>query len=118
MNHLALLMVCILSVEFFIRFNFLSVFNSLIKVSRKVVYVIFQDKISDNLKEKAIPIYALRIMKYSLQIFLILFLIIIVFASASYFFNDLIRLTLSIIGIMESMIFAFGYAYTRKLLVK
>jgi|TARA_B100000963_G_scaffold354359_1_gene370730 hypothetical protein len=118
MSHLALLMVCILSVEFFIRLNFLLVIDSLLKVIRKVVYVIFQKNISDHWKEKAIPIYALRIMKYSLQIFLILFLIIIVFASASYFFNDLIRLTLSIIGIMESMIFAFGYAYIRKSFVK
>ena len=118
MSHLALLMVCILSVEFFIRLNFLLVIDSLFKVIRKVIYVIFKKNISDHWKEKVIPIYALRIMKYSLQIFLILFLIIIVFASASYFFNDLIRLTLSIFGIMESMIFAFGYAYIRKSLVK
>ena len=118
MSHLALLIVCILSVEVFIRFNFLIVLDSLLKVIRKVVYIIFQDNISDHWKEKVIPIYALRIMKYSLQILLILFLIIIVFAIASYFFNDLTGLTLSIIGIMESMIFAFGYAYTRKLLVK
>ena len=118
MSHLTLLMVCILSVEVFIRFNFLIVLDSLLKVIRKVVYIIFQDNISDHWKEKVIPTYALRIMKYSLQILLILLVIIIVFATASYFFNDLIRLTLSIIGIMESMIFAFGYAYIRKSLVK
>ena len=118
MSHLALLMVCILSVEVFIRFNFLIVLDSLLKVIRKVVYIIFQDNISDHWKEKVIPIYALRIMKYSLQILLILLVIILAFALASFFFNDLIGLTLSIIGIMESMVFAFGYAYTRKSLVK
>tara|TARA_Y100000385_G_scaffold284416_1_gene342382 strand:- start:712 stop:1068 length:357 start_codon:yes stop_codon:yes gene_type:complete len=118
MSHLALLMVCILSVEFFIRLNFLLVLDSLLKVIRKVIYVIFQDNISDHWKEKVIPIYALRIMKYSLQILSILLLIIIVFAVGSYFFKDLIGLTLSIIGIMESMVFAFGYVYTRKSLVK
>lgn len=118
MSHLALLIVCTLSVEVFIRFNFLLVLSSILKVTKKVTYVIFQDNISDHWKEKVIPIYALRIMKYSLQILLILVLIIIVFSIASYLFSDLIGLMLSIIGIMESMVFAFGYAFARKSLVK
>ena len=118
MSHLALLIVCTLSVEVFIRFNFLLVLSSILKVTKRVTYVIFQDNISDHWKEIVIPIYALRIMKYSLQILLIVLFIIIVFSIASYFFNDLIGLMLSIIGIMESIVFAFSYAYARRLLVK
>jgi len=52
MSHLTLLIVCTLSVEVFIRFNFLLVLSSILKVTKKVRYVIFQDNISDHWKEK------------------------------------------------------------------
>ena len=118
MTHFALLLVCALSVEGFIRFHFLSVLDSMLKVIRKVIHVIPQDNISDHWKEKAIPAYALRMMKYSLQILLILLLILSLFFVADYFFNDFLALTLSFFGIIESMVFAFGYAYLRKSLIK
>ena len=118
MIHILLLLVCILSVEVFIRFNFLSLLDSMLKVIKKVTYVISQDKISDHWKEKVVPAYALRIMKYSLQILLILLLIMTLFFIADYFFNDFLALTLSLIGIIESMVFAFGYVYLRRLFIK
>ena len=117
MSHLALLIVCALSVEVFIRSNFLLILSSILKVTKKVTHVIFQNNISDHWKEKVIPTYALRIMKYSLQILLILLLIIMIFFIASYFFSDLIGLMLTIIGIIESIIFVFVYALVRRSLV-
>jgi hypothetical protein len=118
MIHFVLLLVCVLSVEVFIRSHFLSVLDSTLKVIRKVTYVIPQDNISDHWKEKVIPAYALRMMKYSLQILLILLLLLSLFFVAYYFFNDFLALTLSFFGIIESMVFAFGYAYLRKSLIK
>ena len=118
MIHFLLLLVCIVSVEFFIRLNFLSLLDSMLKVTKKVTYVIPQNNISDHWKEKVVPAYALRIMKYSLQILLILLLVISLFLIADFFFNDFLALTLSLIGIIESMVFAFGYAYLRKLFIK
>ena len=118
MIHFLLLLVCILSVEVFIRFNFLLILDSILKVTKKVTYVIPQDKISDHWKEKVIPAYALRMMKYSLQILLILLLILSLFFVADYFFNDFLALTLSLIGIVESMVFAFGYVFLRKSFIK
>ena len=118
MIHLFLLLVCILSVEFFIRLNFLSYLDSILKVIRRVTYVVPKSNISDHWKEKVIPAYALRIMKYSLQILLILFLIISLFLIADFFFNDFLAFTFSWIGIIESMVFAFGYVYLRKSLIK
>ena len=118
MTHLLLLIVCILSVEVFIRLNFLSYLDSILKVTRKVTYVIPQNNISDHWKEKVVPAYALRMMKYSLQILLILLLILSLFFIADYFFNDFLALTLSLIGIIESIVFAFGYVYLRKSLIK
>ena len=108
MIHILLLLVCILSVEAFIRLNFLSLLDSILKVTKKVIYVISQNNISDHWKEKAVPAYALRIMKYSLQISLILLVILSLFLIAGFFFNDFLALTLSLFGILESLVFAFG----------
>ena len=118
MIHLLLLLVCIVSVEVFIRLNFLSHLDSILKVTKRVTYIIPNNNISDHWKEKVIPAYALSIMKYSLQILLILFLIISLFFIADFFFNDFLALTLSFFGIIESMVFAFGYVYLRKSLIK
>ncbi len=118
MIHLLLLLVCILSVEVFIRLNFLLLFNSILNVTKRVIYVIPQNKISDHWKEKVIPLYALRIMKYSLQILLILLLIFSFFIVADFFLSNFLAFTLSFIGIIESMIFASGSFYLRKLFIK
>jgi hypothetical protein len=118
MIHLLLSLICILSVEVFIRLNFLSHLDSILKVTKRVTYVIPNNNISDHWKEKVIPAYALRIMKYSLQILLILLLILSLFFVADYFFNDFLAFTFSLIGITESMVFAFGYVYLRKLFIK
>ena len=118
MIHLLLLLTCILSVEVFIRLNFLSHLDSILKVTMRVTYVIPNNNISDHWKEKVIPAYALRIMKYSLQILLILLLIMSLFFILDFFFNDFLAFTFSLIGIIESMVIAFGYVYLRKLFIK
>ena len=118
MIHLFLLLVCILSVEVFIKLNFLSHLDSILKVTKRVTYVIPKSNISDHWKEKIIPAYALKIMKYSLQILLILLVIISLFFILDYFFNDFLAFTFSWIGIIESMVFAFGYIYLRRLFIK
>ena len=118
MIHLILLLVCILSVEVFIRLNFLSHLNSILKVTKRVTYVIPKSNISDHWKEKVIPAYALKIMKYSLQILLILLLIMSLFFITYLFHNNFLAYTLSLIGIIESMVLAFGYVYLRRLFIK
>ena len=73
-----------------------------------------KNNISDHWKEKAIPAYALRIMKYSLQIFLILMVIFSLFFIVGFFFDDFLAFTFSLVGIIESMAFAYAYVYLRK----
>ena len=118
MIHLLLSLVCLLSVEVFIRLNFLSYLDSILKVTKRVTYFIPKHNISDHWKEKVIHGYALRIMKYSLQILLILLLIISLFFVADYFFNNFLAFTFSLVGIIESMVFAFGFIYLRRLFIK
>lgn len=118
MIHLVLLLVCILSIEVFIKLNFLSLLKSILEVIKKVTYVIPQNNISDHWKEKVIPAYALKMMKYSFQILLILLAIISFFIIADFLIDNFLTFTFSLMGILESVIFAFGYTYLRKLLIQ
>ena len=118
MIHFFLLLVCILSIEVIIRLDFLSLLDLILRVANKVTNVFSKKNVSDHWKEKAILAYAFRIMKYSLQILLILILILSIFAIVELFFNNFLEFTLSLFGILESLIFVFGYAYLRKLFVK
>lgn len=116
MIHLLLVLICILSVEVFIRLKFLSYLDLILKVMKKVTYLIPQNNISDHWKEKVIPEYALMIMKYSLRMLLILLLIMFLFLITDFFINNFLAFTLSLFGILESMVFAFGYVFLRKYL--
>ena len=116
--HLLLLLICILSVEVFFRLKFLSKLNLILKVTKKVTYVILQNNISDHWKEKVIPAYALRIMKSSLQILLILLIIMSIFFITDIFYNNFLIFSLSLIGIIESIVLACGYVWVRKSYIK
>jgi hypothetical protein len=118
MSHFILLITCIISVEVFIRLNFLSILDSILQVTRKVTFVIPADNISDHWKEKVVPAYALKIMKYSSQIFLILLIMLSLFFVADSLRNGFLEYTLSLMGIIESILFAWGYIYFRKSLIK
>ena len=115
MIHVILLIICVLSIETFIRLNFLSFLRSILKLTKKVTYIIPNKKISDHWKELVIPVYAFKIMKFSLQILLILLCIISFFIAADILFSGFISFTLSFIGIIESLALAFVYLYLRKL---
>tara|TARA_A100001035_G_C27620571_1_gene425235 strand:+ start:345 stop:668 length:324 start_codon:yes stop_codon:yes gene_type:complete len=103
-----------LSVEIFIRSNYIDLISSLIKVSKKAKITILNKKISDHWKENIIPKYSLKMMHYSLRMLLVLLLIIFIFLITDKFSNGFILFTLSWRGMMESILLAFTYAYFRK----
>ena len=118
MNHLILLFICFLSIEIFIRSKYLSLIISTFKVSKKSISVILNKNISDHWKEYIIPKYSLKMMKYSMQMLLMLFFIIFIFVIADLLFSGFLAFTLSWIGIIESILLAFSYAYMRKLIFR
>ena len=118
MNHLILLVVCLLSVEIFIRFNYIALINSTIKTIKKATYIILNKNISDHWKENVIPAYSLQMMKSSMQMLLVFLLIICIFLIVNNFFSGFLGFTFSLNGIIESILFAFSYAYIRKLIAK
>ena len=118
MFHILVLLVCILSIETFIRLNFLYFLDSLLKVTIKVTHVIPADNISDHWKERVIPKYALIIMRRSIQMLLILLFIISLFFIVDYLIDDFLKFSLSLVGIIDSVCFTLGYLYLRKYLIK
>ena len=118
MNHLILLLVCTLSVEIFVRSNLSSILSSALKVSMRVAHVITSVNISDHWKEKVVPAYALRLMKHSLQMLFVILLILFLFLATEFFVNDFFVFSLSLIGVLESIFFVFGYVFIRKSLIK
>ncbi len=116
MNHIILLLLCLLSVEIFIIFNYIYLIKLTVNVSKKAVLIILNKNISDHWKENIIPKYSLQMTKYSLQMLLILFLIIFIFLIADNLFSGFIAFILSWKGIIESILITFSYAYIRKLI--
>ena len=114
MNHFILLILCSLSIEFFIRSNYLLLISSLIKVSRKAIYIISNKNISDHWKENIIPKYSIQMMKYSMQMLLIFLLVISIFLLVDNLKHDFIKFFFSWNGIIESILVTFGYAFLRK----
>ena len=118
MNHLILFVICFLSVEIFIRSNYVPLMNSTINVSKKAISTILNKNISDHWKENIIPKYSLQMMNYSMQMLLILFLIIFIFVIADNLFSGFLIFIFSRNGIIESILLTFSYAYIRKLIIK
>ena len=118
MNHLILFIICFLSVEIFIMSNFISLINSLFQVSKKAIHIISNNNISDHWKENIIPKYSIQMMKVSLQMLLIFLLIIFIFVVADNILSGLLEFTFSLKGTIESILFAFSYAYIRKLIFR
>jgi hypothetical protein len=118
MNHFMLLVVCILSVEIFIRLKFTQALISIIDISYKVFHLILKVSVSDHWKEKVIPAYSLKMIKFSLQIFAIVLCISSVVAITESLFFGFLSLLLSFMGIIEAIIFAMAYVYLRKVVAK
>ena len=118
MNHLALLLICILSIEVLVYFDFLTLLESILHVTKKVRHILLNKNISDHWKEVVIPAYALKIMKSSMKILLILLSIISLFLIADILITGFLKFTISLIAVIESIVFAFLYFYVKRLVMK
>ena len=118
MNHLILLVICLLSVEVFNRSNYFVLINSLIEESKKAIYIISNKNISDHWKEKIIPQYSIHMMKFSLRILLISLSILFIFIIANNLFSGFLSFIFSMNGIIEFILIASCYAYFKKLIDK
>lgn len=116
--HLYLIMACIFGIEVLSKSGFLSRLNNVVETAKKVSHIIIAANISDHWKEKMVPTYAFIILKNSSLILAILIAIILVFFCFSLISNELIAYTLSMKGILESVIVAYVYIKVKSFLVK
>ena len=116
MTHFSLLIVCAISVEIFLRSSFVDRFISISTLIKKVIHIIPNNKISDHWKEIVIPKYAFKMMSSSLKILLILIFIILLFVLTDIVISDFLVFTLSLLGIIESIIFALIYFKIRTII--
>mgnify|MGYP000595507857 FL=1 len=113
LDYLYLVVVCVLSIELFLRLKFISYVNSILKNTNKVFRVIISPNISDHWKEKMVPTYAFILLKNSLSILGILFLIILVFSAFIVLSSKFLTLLLSITGVAISIFISFVYLKLR-----
>ena len=113
MDYIYLVVACVLSVELFLRLKFMSYVNSIGRNLNKVFHVIMASNISDHWKEKMVPTYAFILLKNSLLILGILFLIILVFSVFIVLSSKFLALLLSVTGIATSIVVSLTYLKLR-----
>jgi len=106
----------VLSVEIFIQSSFQLILHSLKKTSGKVFKVLQSNNISDHWKEKVILKYSLILFKRSLKALFVLLFIVFIFLSVSYFDYTFIYFSISLIGIIESILVCFIYVKIRNII--
>ena len=113
MDYVYLVVACVLSIELFLRLKFMSYVNSIARNTNKVFRVIISSNISDHWKEKMVPTYAFILLKNSLLILGILFLIILVFSAFIVLSSKFLTLLLSVAGVATSIVISFTYLKLR-----
>ena len=113
-DHAVLLVLCVLSVEIVVRSSLLNALGAILHVTGKAAFVMSRNSISDHWKEKVVPEYALRLLKLSTRVSLVVLVVLFLFVAADYVLGSFRALALSLIGAIESVLFATGYYYLRK----
>ena len=112
-DYAYLVVACVLSIELFLRLKFMSYVNSIYRNSSKVFRIIMASNISDHWKEKMVPTYAFILLKNSLLILGILFLIILVFSAFIVLSSKFLVLLFSVTGIVAPIVIFLIYLKLR-----
>ena len=113
-TYILLVIICIISVEFFNFTKFFGRLDTILQITRKVFNILTSKKISDHWKEKIILNYALKLMTLSLQILLIILFIVFIFFIADLFLDDFLINIFSLQVIIISFLFIMGYLRLKK----
>ena len=116
-DYLYLVIACIFSIELFLRLKFMSYVYLIVKITKKVLHVIILSNTSDFWKEKMVPTYAFILLKNSLLILGVLFLIILVFSAFIVLSSKFMTLILSVTGILMSIAISLIYLKLRVIIL-
>ena len=117
LDYVYLAVACSLCIEIFLRLKFIKYVKSVVDIYQKAFRLIISSKISEHWKEKIIPIYAFKILKNSLFILAIIFLIIVVLYGFTLLSVKLLTITLSTRGILVSVVISLIYLRIRLILI-
>ncbi len=118
MKHLLIFILCILSIEFIYKFNYINLINSVLKIIRKTLIIIFNKRISDHWKEIIVPLYSLKILQKSFNIFMLISTIGLFFLLVDKFLFSFIYFLISPIGIFETLLISIIYFSFRRIILK
>ena len=114
MNYLLLSILSIYSIEITIKLKYFSLISSLFLLIQKTLKIINNRKISDSSKEKIVPTYSLKILKFSFLINLIILIILLPFVLANFYLDDFSEILPSSKGLFVFCISGFCYVYIKK----
>ena len=109
MNHLALLILCALSVEIIFSLNPVRQFKSIKILSVKLRNLIFNPKISDHWKETLVPYYAVSILVRLIKLLFKTVFIFILFFLTDLVLEGFYTLVISWWGMLELTVFCILY---------
>ena len=116
MNHLALFILCALSVEIISSLNLLRQFESIKVMSVKLMNLVANPKISDHWKEKLVPYYAISILVPLIKFLFKMALIFSLFLLTDLLLTDFYSLVISWQGMLELTVFCILYMKCKGLL--
>ena len=116
MIYFIVYIICIISVEIYLRTNYIFLFRDVLRIAKKVFHTLSNSRISDHWKEAVIPAYAWKLIKLSVQIFFTILLIVSLIIVADIYIEGFISFTFSLSGICISMFFVMGHVWIRKFL--
>ena len=113
-NHIVLVIFCVVAIEFFIRIDALVFVHKMYEKFVSFAKLMSANSISDHWKEKVIPQYALIIIINALKFLAVLFLILGLFAGLDWIFDGFFQFSISVVGIVEILIFSPLYLKIRQ----
>jgi len=112
-NHLILAVFVVFTIELFVRMDAFGFVQKMVEKFSSFVKLMLSNSISDHWKEKVIPKYALIIIINALKFLGVLLLIVVVFSGLGWIFDGFFIFSISVVGIIEMLIFSLFYLKIR-----
>ena len=112
-NHLILAVFVVVTIELFVRMDALGFVQKMVEKFSSFAKLMLSNSVSDHWKEKVIPKYALIIIINALKFLGVLLLIAGMFSGLGWIFDGFFKFSISVVGIVEMLIFSLFYLKIR-----
>ncbi len=116
-NHIILAIFIIVAIELFVRIDALVFVHKMVEKFSSFAELMSSNSVSDHWKEKVIPAYALIIIINALKFLSVLLLTAGLFTGLGWLFNGFFQFSISIVGMVEMLVFSVIYIKIRAKLI-